>query len=143
MSAVGRRQTFNITRPQNICCSIIIEGLASMELFHFINCQIYNCKIYSKKTQNKSRTSQLFTFAYSWITAVWLQTINFLYKEYDSSYMYCKEFYTFVSGKKTFKKELKLVLWYHGEINVLISLRWNTGFNYSPDQDSNSQQLHR
>jgi hypothetical protein len=60
--------------------------------------QIYNCKIYSKKTQNKSRTSQLFTFAYSWITAVWLQTINFLYKEYDSSYMYCKEFYTFVSG---------------------------------------------
>jgi hypothetical protein len=24
--------------------------------------------------------------------------INFLYKEYDSSYMYCKEFYAFVSG---------------------------------------------
>jgi hypothetical protein len=48
---------------------------------------------YLPKTQNKSRTSQLFTFAYSWITVVWLQMINFLYKEYDSSYMYCKEFY--------------------------------------------------
>jgi hypothetical protein len=36
---------------------------------------------------------------------VWLQMINFLYIECDSSYMYCKEFYTFVSGKKTFKKE--------------------------------------
>ena len=91
----------------------------------------FTTKIYSKKTQNKSRTSQLFTFAYSWITVVWLQMINFLYKEYDSSYMYCKEFYTFVSGKKTFKKELKLVLWYHGEINVLISLRWNTGFYFT------------
>jgi hypothetical protein len=93
--------------------------------------QIYNCKIYSKKTPNKSRTSQLFTFAYSWITVVWLQMINFLYIECDSSYMYCKEFYTFVSGKKTFKKELKLVLWYNGEINVQISLRWNTGFYFT------------